>query len=145
MTNASPCCAIPCPTATWSAGRTALRHAEDLDAGKCTVEEREEYEPHVARAIVVFAGVDYERILRAAETEADVILWDGGNNDLLSSGLTCWSVSTRCDPATSCATARRGEPPTADIVVVTKVDTAPAPGPPGCWRTSPWRQSLTPP
>ena len=54
---------------------------EDLDMQHCTIEEREEYEPHIARNIVVYAGVDYERILRAAEREADVILWDGGNND----------------------------------------------------------------
>lgn len=55
---------------------------EDLDKYRCTIEEREEYEPHIAAGDVVFAGVDYERILRAAEREADVILWDGGNNDL---------------------------------------------------------------
>ncbi|MEW5993980.1 MAG: cyclic 2,3-diphosphoglycerate synthase [Candidatus Zixiibacteriota bacterium] len=54
----------------------------DLDKHKCTIEEREEYEPHVNRGITVFAGVDYERILREAEKEADVILWDGGNNDM---------------------------------------------------------------
>ncbi|MCH8251301.1 MAG: GTPase [Planctomycetes bacterium] len=54
----------------------------DLDKHKCTIEEREEYEPHIAAGNVVFAGVDYERILREAEKEADVILWDGGNNDL---------------------------------------------------------------
>ncbi len=53
----------------------------DLDAADCTIEEREEYEPHLARGNVVFAGVDYEKILRAAETEADFVLWDGGNND----------------------------------------------------------------
>ena len=53
----------------------------DLDRFKCTIEEREEYEPHLAEGNLVFAGVDYERILRAAESEADVILWDGGNND----------------------------------------------------------------
>ena len=56
--------------------------AEDLDRAHCTIEEREEYEPHLAEGVVVFAGVDYERILRAAEKEADVVLWDGGNNDL---------------------------------------------------------------
>jgi predicted GTPase len=56
--------------------------AEDLDRAHCTIEEREEYEPHIAEGVVVFAGVDYERILRAAEKEADVVLWDGGNNDL---------------------------------------------------------------
>ncbi len=53
----------------------------DLVAADCTIEEREEYEPHLAAGNVVFAGVDYERILRRAEEEADVILWDGGNND----------------------------------------------------------------
>src|ERR687887_187463 len=54
---------------------------EDLDAADATIEEREEYEPQIAEGNLVFAGIDYERILRAAETEADVILWDGGNND----------------------------------------------------------------
>jgi len=54
---------------------------EDLDLQQCTIEEREEYEPHIRAGTVVYAGVDYERILRRAEQEADVILWDGGNND----------------------------------------------------------------
>jgi predicted GTPase len=54
---------------------------EDLDAADCTIEEREEYEPHLAEGNLVFAGVDYEAILRRAEQEADVIVWDGGNND----------------------------------------------------------------
>src|SRR3954451_3322649 len=54
---------------------------EDLEAADATIEEREEYEPHLAEGNLVFAGVDYEKILRAAEQEADVILWDGGNND----------------------------------------------------------------
>src|SRR6059036_3336975 len=54
---------------------------EDLDAADATIEEREEYEPHLAEGNLVFAGIDYEQILRAAEQEADVILWDGGNND----------------------------------------------------------------
>lgn len=54
---------------------------EDLDRYKCTIEEREEYEHLVAEGVVVFAGVDYEAILRAAEKEADIIIWDGGNND----------------------------------------------------------------
>ncbi len=53
----------------------------DLDAADCTVEEREEYEPHLAEGHVVFAGVDYARIVAAAEDEADLILWEGGNND----------------------------------------------------------------
>ena len=54
---------------------------EDLDAADCTIEEREEYEPHLAEGNLVFAGIDYAAILEAAEAEADVILWDGGNND----------------------------------------------------------------
>jgi predicted GTPase len=54
---------------------------EDLDAADCTIEEREEYEPHLKEGNLVFAGVDYAAILEAAEREADVILWDGGNND----------------------------------------------------------------
>ncbi|NIR45971.1 MAG: GTPase [Gemmatimonadetes bacterium] len=55
---------------------------DDLDRYDVTIEEREEYEPHIARGSVVYAGVDYEAILRQAEKEADVVLWDGGNNDL---------------------------------------------------------------
>lgn len=55
---------------------------DDLDKHKCTIEEREEYEPHIDLGLVVYAGVDYEKILHQAEAEADVILWDGGNNDL---------------------------------------------------------------
>ena len=54
---------------------------EDLDLQQCTIEEREEYEPHIQCGTVVYAGVDYKRILDRAENEADVILWDGGNND----------------------------------------------------------------
>ncbi len=54
----------------------------DLDKHKCTIEEREEYEPHIVNGVTVYAGVDYEVILRQAEKEADVILWDGGNNDM---------------------------------------------------------------
>jgi predicted GTPase len=54
---------------------------EDLDAAECTIEEREEYEPHIAEGNLVFAGIDYAAILEAAEAEADAILWDGGNND----------------------------------------------------------------
>ncbi len=54
----------------------------DLDKHNVTIEEREEYEPHIDNGVVVFAGVDYERILREAEKEADIVLWDGGNNDI---------------------------------------------------------------
>ncbi len=55
--------------------------SQDLDAADCTIEEREEYEPHLAVGNAVYAGVDYAAILAQAETEADIILWDGGNND----------------------------------------------------------------
>lgn len=54
----------------------------DMDRADCTIEEREEYEPYIERGAVIFAGVDYEAILRKAEEEADIIIWDGGNNDL---------------------------------------------------------------
>ncbi|MCE5258694.1 MAG: cyclic 2,3-diphosphoglycerate synthase [Chloroflexi bacterium] len=54
----------------------------DLDLNQCTIEEREEYEPHLERGVIVYAGVDYGRILRLAEAEADIIVWDGGNNDM---------------------------------------------------------------
>jgi predicted GTPase len=54
----------------------------DLDKHECTIEEREEYEPHIDNGVIVYAGVDYEAILRQAEKEVDIVLWDGGNNDL---------------------------------------------------------------
>ncbi len=55
---------------------------DDMQREKCTIEEMEEYEPHITEGFVVYAGVDYEAILREAEKEGDLILWDGGNNDL---------------------------------------------------------------
>jgi predicted GTPase len=55
---------------------------DDLDKHECTIEEREEYEPHLDNGVIVFAGVDYEKVLREAEKEIDIVLWDGGNNDL---------------------------------------------------------------
>ena len=55
---------------------------DDLKKHKCTIEEMEEYEPHITKGTVVYAGIDYEAIVRQAEKEADIILWDGGNNDL---------------------------------------------------------------
>lgn len=58
-----------------------FRTEEDLDKYKCTIEEREEYTQHIEKGFIVYAGVDYEKILRQAEKEADIILWDGGNND----------------------------------------------------------------
>jgi predicted GTPase len=54
---------------------------DDLDEYECTIEEREEYEPHIDNGVIVYAGVDYEKIVRRAEQEVDIVLWDGGNND----------------------------------------------------------------
>ena len=54
---------------------------DDLDEHECTIEEREEYEPHLDNGVIVYAGVDYEKIVRQAESEVDIVLWDGGNND----------------------------------------------------------------
>jgi len=66
------------------AKQAVQRFAElsDLDKHECTIEEREEYEPHIENGVIVYAGVDYEKILRQAEEEVDIVLWDGGNNDL---------------------------------------------------------------
>lgn len=99
---------------------------EDLDKHKCTIEEREEYEPHIDNGIIVYSGVDYEVILREAEKEADIILWDGGNNDFsfYKSDLNIVLV----DPL------RPGQEITyhpgetnlkmADIIVINKIDSA---------------------
>jgi len=99
---------------------------EDLDIQQCTIEEREEYEPHIRQGTVVYAGVDYEKILRRAEQEADVILWDGGNNDtpFYKSDLEIVIVDPH-RPGHELAyypgevNLRR-----ADVVVINKVDTA---------------------
>ncbi len=101
--------------------------AADLEAEHVTVEEREEYEPHLAAGSVVFAGVDYAAILEAAEREADVILWDGGNND--TSFIEADAYLTVVDPhrAGHEATYYPGETNVrlADVVIINKVDTAP--------------------
>ncbi len=99
---------------------------EDLKTHHCTIEEMEEYEPHIAMNSVIYAGVDYEAILREAEKEADVIIWDGGNND--TSFYDADIVITVADPH------RPGHElgyypgetnlRMADIVVINKVDTA---------------------
>ena len=99
---------------------------EDLDAAGCTLEEREEYEPHLAFGNVVFAGVDYEAILEQAEKEADLIVWDGGNNDFsfLCTELAIAVVDAlRPDQLT---THHPGETVLrlADVVIVNKVDAA---------------------
>jgi predicted GTPase len=99
---------------------------EDLDAHECTIEEREEYEPHLKNGVIVYAGVDYAAILAQAEQEADVIVWDGGNNDTPFFKPDLWI--TIADPH------RPGDeldyfPGTenvarADIVLINKVDSA---------------------
>ena len=99
---------------------------EDMDRHECTIEEREEYEPHIDRGVIVYAGVDYERILREAEKEADIIVWDGGNNDLPFYVPDLYIVvadphrpghEMRYHPGEANLRA-------ADVVVINKVDTA---------------------
>jgi predicted GTPase len=98
----------------------------DLGAAQCTIEEREEYEPHLERQMVVYAGVDYERILRRAEGEADVILWDGGNNDLPFYRPDLHIVVTDPHRAGDELTYHPGEANLrmAQVVIINKVDTA---------------------
>ncbi len=74
----------PMPYASDISAQRCQRFAvlEDLDRHHCTIEEREEYESHIQQGSIVYAGVDYEEILRRAEREADIVLWDGGNNDV---------------------------------------------------------------
>jgi predicted GTPase len=101
---------------------------EDLDAARTTTEEREEYEPHIAAGNVVFAGVDYAEILRQAERAADVIVWDGGNNDFpfVTPNLHV-TVADALRPR-QVATHHPGEAVArmADVLVINKVDTASA-------------------
>ncbi len=99
---------------------------EDLDRYECTVEEREEYEPHIDNGIVVYAGVDYERILREAEKEADVIVWDGGNNDLPFYKPDLHIVVADPHRAGDELSYHPGEANLrmADVVIINKVDTA---------------------
>lgn len=98
----------------------------DLDRHECTIEEREEYEPHIDRGIVVYAGVDYGAILRQAEKEADVILWDGGNNDFPFYRSDLEIVVA--DPHRAGHELRYHPGETnfrrADVIIVNKVDTA---------------------
>ena len=99
----------------------------DLDSAQCTAEEREEYEPHIMVGNVVFAGVDYAEVLRMAESEADIIVWDGGNNDFpfvkpdlhitVADALRPRQISTH-HPGE--AVARM-----ADVLVINKTDSAP--------------------
>jgi predicted GTPase len=98
----------------------------DLEAAGCTIEEREEYEPHIAQGNIVFAGVDYAAILKAAECEADIIVWDGGNNDFpfIRPDLHI-AVADALRPG-QIATHHPGETVArmADLLVINKVDAA---------------------
>lgn len=100
---------------------------EDLTLHECTIEEREEYEPHIKAGNVVFAGVDYERILHEAEKEADIILWDGGNNDMSFYKPNLYIVVA--DPHRPGHEERYYPGETnarmADVVIINKVATAP--------------------
>jgi predicted GTPase len=98
----------------------------DLDKHECTIEEREEYEPHIDNGVIVYAGVDYEAILRQAEQEVDIVLWDGGNNDLPFYQSDFQIVvadphrlghEVRYHPGEAVARS-------ADVIVINKVDTA---------------------
>ncbi|NCF65684.1 MAG: GTPase [Chloroflexi bacterium] len=99
---------------------------EDMERHNCTIEEMEEYEPYVERGAVIYAGIDYEAILRQAEAEADIIIWDGGNNDLPFYRSDFHIVVT--DPHRPGHELRYHPGETnlrmADAVVINKVDTA---------------------
>jgi len=99
---------------------------EDLAKHECTIEEMEEYEPHIAKGVVVYAGVDYEAILRQAEQEADVILWDGGNNDFSFYKSDLQSVIVDPHRPGHETTYHPGEVNfrMADVIVINKIDTA---------------------
>ncbi|NLN69445.1 MAG: GTPase [Chloroflexi bacterium] len=98
----------------------------DLDKHECTIEEREEYEPHIDNGTVVYAGVDYEAILREAEKEADIIVWDGGNNDF--SFYASDMLIVVADPHRAGHELKHYPSETnarlADVFVINKVDTA---------------------
>ncbi len=99
---------------------------DDLEKYDCTIEEREEYEPHIDRGVVVYAGVDYEAILREAEQEADVVVWDGGNNDVPFYEPDLWVVVADPHRPGHEVTYYPGETNAraADVVVINKIDTA---------------------
>lgn len=99
---------------------------EDLKKHKCTIEEMEEYEPHINAGTIVYAGVDYEAIVREAEKEADIILWDGGNNDLPFYKPDLYIVVVDPHRAGHERLYYPGETNLlmADVVVINKIDTA---------------------
>ena len=100
----------------------------DLDKHECTIEEREEYEPHLDNGVIVYAGVDYEKILRQAEQEVDIVLWDGGNNDFPFYKPDLGIVVADPHRAGHEMTYHPGETNirSADVFVINKVDTASA-------------------
>ena len=99
---------------------------EDLDRHKCTVEEMEEYEPHIVEGTVIYAGVDYEAVLRQAEKEADVIIWDGGNNDMsfYKPDLTITVVDPHRPGHEMTYYPGQTNVRLADVIIVNKVDSA---------------------
>ncbi|MBN1859126.1 GTPase [Candidatus Bipolaricaulota bacterium] len=99
---------------------------DDLDRHKCTIEEREEYEPHIDNGTIVYAGVDYEKILRAAESEADIVIWDGGNNDFsfYAPDLSIVVVDPHRAGHELLYYPSAVNVRTADVIVINKVDTA---------------------
>lgn len=101
---------------------------EDLDRHNCTIEEREEYEPHIGKGRIVYAGVDYGRILEKAEAEAEIVVWDGGNNDLPFYRPDLHIVVADPHRPGHQITSHPGEANLrmADVVVINKVDTAAA-------------------
>ena len=98
----------------------------DLDRHECTIEEREEYEPHIDNGVIVYAGVDYEKILRQAEQEVDIILWDGGNNDFPFYVSDLKIVMADPHRPGHEMTYHPGETNArdADVIIINKVDTA---------------------
>jgi predicted GTPase len=98
----------------------------DLDKNECTIEEREEYEPHLDNGVIVYAGVDYEAILRQAEKEVDIVLWDGGNNDFSFYKSDLSIVVADPHRAGNEKSYHPGETNVrlADVFVINKVDTA---------------------
>jgi len=99
---------------------------EDLDKHECTIEEREEYEPHIDNGIIVYAGVDYAEILREAEKEVDIIVWDGGNNDMPFYKPDLNIVVADPHRVGHESTYHPGETNIrmADVIIINKVDTA---------------------
>jgi predicted GTPase len=108
--------------------QVAQRYAEysDLERHNCTIEEREEYEPHLDNGVIVYAGIDYERILRQAEQEVDIVLWDGGNNDFpfFASDLQIVVADPHRPGHEISYHPGETNARSADVIVINKVDTA---------------------